>query len=88
MASNLEAVAIQEFRETTSGESNTSLNSKDSSRLIDDIFTWEDASEEFTKLLTILRFFVSDNNSGSKEEYGRTNLIKIRMLNYMKTSRK
>ena len=71
-----------------SGESNKSLNSKDSSRLIDDIFTWEDASEEFTKLLTILRFFVSDTNSGSKEEYGGTNLIKIRMLNYMKTSRK
>ena len=82
MTSNLGAAAIQEFLGTTSGESNNNLTSENSSRLIDDIFTWENASEEFTKLLTILGFCLSDNNNRSKggiweEEFNKNSNVKL-----------
>jgi len=82
MTSNLGAAAIQEFLGTTSGESNDNLTSENSSRLIDDIFTWENASEEFTKLLTILGFCLSDDNNRSKggiweEEFNKNSDVKL-----------
>jgi len=66
MTSNLGAAAIQEFLGTAAGESYKNLDSNDSSDNIDDIFTWENASEEFTKLLTILGFCLPDNDDDSK----------------------
>jgi len=66
MTSNLGAAAIQEFLGTAAGESYKNLNSNDSSDNIDEIFTWENASEEFTKLLTILGFCLPDNDNDSK----------------------
>ena len=82
MTSNLGATAIQEFLGTRSGESNNNLTSEHSSRLIDDIFTWENASEEFAKLLTILGFCLSDNNNPSKggiweEEFNKNSNVKL-----------
>jgi len=71
MTSNLGATAIQEFLGTNSSDFDKNLNVENSSNSMDNIFTWENSSEEFAKLLTVLGFCLPDNNGSEVKTWNQ-----------------